>query len=107
MERVRKAIPEEVSGLMRFTKPLPPQPDELLDNIIREIKEECARNGLPMEFKDDAVKVELRKREEGRGFGIEGLSLSTRARLFVEGFWRRFVETWAREFLEALREMVG
>jgi len=76
MERVRKAIPEEVSGLMKFTKPLPPQPDEVLDNIIREIKEEYARNGLPIEFKDNAVKVELRKREKGKGFGIEGLSLS-------------------------------
>ncbi len=76
MERVRKVIPEEVSGLMKFSKPLPPQPNELLDNIIRKIKEEYARNGLPIKFEDDIVKVDLRKREKGRGLGTEGLSLS-------------------------------
>ena len=73
-DSIHRAIPEGFSGVMRFTKTLHPRPKKLIEKIIQRIEEEHARHGLPIEFKDTIVEVELRKREKGRGFLIEGLS---------------------------------
>jgi len=73
-DKVHRVIPEEISGIIKFAKPLALQPDKLIDKIAQKIEEEYTRSGLPIKFKNATVKVELRKREKGRGLWVEGLS---------------------------------
>ena len=73
-DSIHRAIPEGFSGVIKFAKTLPSQLNKLIDKIIQRIEEEHARHSLPIEFKDASVEVELRKREKGRGFLVEGLS---------------------------------
>lgn len=73
-DSVHRAIPEGFSGAIKFAKQLPSQPSKIIAKIIQRIEKEYAKSGLPIQFKDAGVEVELRKKKKGRGFKVEGLS---------------------------------
>lgn len=102
MKGIKKTFPEEISGFLRFIKPLSLQQNELLGMIIQRIKQEYVRNGLPIVFKDDIVKVELRKKEKGKGLRIEGLSMFTQR---DEG--RHLIERALRKYKQLPKEGPG
>lgn len=73
IDRIHRVIPEKISGMIRFTGPQL-QPNKTVENIIQRIKKEYAKNGLPIEFKDAEVDVNLGKGERGKALKVEGLS---------------------------------